>query len=420
MSIQTSESAKSFSRVGYVVKRYPRFSETFIVNEILAHESAGQKLNIFALRPSVDTHFQNVISEVRAPVKFLHNGTVRASQFWNACQEAGDQFPDLWKTLAMGRHASVADAHQAVQLAGYVRDKKIDHLHAHFATSAATVTRLAARIAGISYSVTMHAKDIFHESVEPADLESKIADAKFIVTVSDFNKQYLSETYGHAEKTHRIYNGLDLKLFGFNPDTNRKRKIITVGRLVPKKGLRYLIDACRILADRGVDFECEIIGTGELKKELQSQIESLSLQRYVDLSGPQPQNIVREKISSSAVFAAPCIVADDGNRDGLPTVITESLALGTPCVSTDVTGIPEIIKHEETGIIVPQHNAEELADQLNRLLDDPSRCQALAKNARQLIEKEFDIQQNVARLRDLFPKRQSPAQAPASSQYQGV
>ena len=420
MSNKASESAKSLSRVGYVVKRYPRFSETFIVNEVLAHESAGLHLNIFALRPSVDTHFQNVISEVKASVKFLHQGTVRSPQFWQACHEAAEQFPELWNTLALARHASVADAHQAVQLAGYVHDKKIGHLHAHFATSAATVARLAARIAGISYSVTMHAKDIFHESVEPADLESKIADAKFIITVSDFNKQYLSETYGHAEKIHRVYNGLDLKLFGFNPDTNRKRKIITVGRLVPKKGLRYLVDACRILADRGVDFECEIIGTGELGKELRSQIESLSLQSYVELSGPQPQNIVREKIASASVFAAPCIVADDGNRDGLPTVITESLALGTPCVSTDVTGIPEIIKHEETGILVPQHNAEELANQLNRLLDDSSLRQSLAKTARQLIEKEFDIQKNVARIRDFLPPRQSTAQAAVSSQYQGV
>lgn len=420
MSTQTSESARSFSRVGYVVKRYPRFSETFIVNEILAHESAGLKLNIFALRPSVDTHFQNVISQVRASVKYLHNGSVKSSQFWKDCHESADQFPDLWKTLATGRHASVADAYQAVQLAGYVRDKKIEHLHAHFATSAATVARMAARIAGISYSITMHAKDIFHESVEPADLESKIADAKFIVTVSDFNKQYLSENYGHAKKIHRIYNGLDLKLFDFNPNSNRKRKIITVGRLVPKKGLRYLVDACRILADRGVDFECEIVGTGELKKELRTQIDSLSLQSHVALSGPQPQNVVREKIASSTVFAAPCVVADDGNRDGLPTVITESLALGTPCVSTDVTGIPEIIRHEETGILVPQHNAEELAGQLNRLLDDPDLCQTLAKNARHLIEKEFDAQQNVARIRDLFPRRKLLTQDPVSSQYQGV
>lgn len=394
--------ANEQNRIAYVVKRYPRFSETFIVNEILQHEAAGVDMEIFALRPSVDTHFQNIISEVRAPVNYLPTGSVKSKVLWKRCHELAAEFPNLWETLSNTKLATVDEAYQAIELAAAAKAKSISHLHAHFATSAATVSRLAAKIAGIEYSVTMHAKDIFHESVVQKDIRQKIEDAKFVVTVSDFNKQFLTKQFGHSEKIHRIYNGLDLDLFGFHKNAQNTRSIISVGRLVPKKGFRYLIDACKILSNQGLDFRCEIIGTGELEEELHEQIARLGMGQQVRLTGPMPQNLVREKIRNATVFAAPCVIGDDGNRDGLPTVITESLAIGTPCISTDVTGIPEIVRHEETGIIVAQENAQELADELRRLLDDQQLCRTLADNSRRLIEQEFDAEQNVAQIRQLI------------------
>lgn len=406
-------------RTGYVVKRYPRFSETFIVNEVLAHEAVGTAIEIFALRPPVDTHFQNVISQVRAPVTYLPASSVKSTELWKTCHALGETFPKLWLALAEARHASVVDAYQAIHLAIQIRDRQIEHLHAHFASSAATVAQLAARIAGISFSVTMHAKDIFHESVNEDDLASKIADSRFVVTVSDFNRDYLVNNFGFPDKIHRVYNGLDLNVFDFNSSFERPRKIISVGRLVYKKGLCHLVDACRILADKEVEFSCEIIGTGELESELRQQIEKLSLTQQVELTGPQPQNIVREKIVSSAVFAAPCVVGPDGNRDGLPTVITESAALGTPCVATDVTGIPEIIRHNETGFIVPQGDAVELAGRLEQLLASGEQRQSFANRARMFVEREFDIHKNVAHIRDLlFQPKQSHSLN--SKQLQGV
>lgn len=408
------------NRIAYVVKRYPRFSETFIVNEILVHEADGLEMDIFALRPSVDTHFQNVISQVRAPVTYLPTGTVKSTRLWKVCHELSPEFPELWPALSEAKFAEVGDVFRAIHLAMQVREKNISHLHAHFATSAATVAQIAARITGISYSVTMHAKDIFHESVVPEDLESKIADSKFVVTVSDFNRRHLIDNFGHPEKIERIYNGLDLELFAFNAYRDRKKKIISVGRLVQKKGLCHLIDACKILDDQGTEFECEIIGTGELESELRKQIKRLSLNGKVVLSGPMPQNVVREKISSAAVFAAPCVVGQDGNRDGLPTVITESLALGTPCVATDVTGIPEIIRHEQTGIIVAQEDSTQLAVQLKRLLGDPQLCQSLATNARALVEEAFDARKNVGEIRKLVQKPVPPKHNPQTSQLQGA
>ena len=397
--------ANRSERIAYVVKRYPRFSETFIVNEILQHESAGVDLEIFALRPSVDTHFQNIISEVRAPVNYLPTGSVKSGTFWKRCHQLTKRFPKLWTILSKAKHADVVEAYQAIELAAAIADKNITHLHAHFATSANSVARLASKIAGIDYSVTMHAKDIFHESVVKSDLRNKISDAKFVVTVSDFNKQYLTSIFGHADKIHRIYNGLDLELFSFSEKTTCPRKIISIGRLVPKKGFRHLIDACKILAERSVDFSCEIIGTGELEESLRNQISDLGLEHHVLLSGPMPQNVVRDKIREATVFAAPCVIGEDGNRDGLPTVITESLAIGTPCIATDVTGIPEIIRHEETGIIVAQESPKELALEVERLLDSPERCKRLAKNGRHLIEHEFDAATNVQQIRHLIESK---------------
>jgi colanic acid/amylovoran biosynthesis glycosyltransferase len=196
-------------KIAYVVKRYPRYSETFIVNEILAHEAAGLDLHIFALRPPADTHFQDKIARVRAPVTYLKkpaqgrmNASVTtltpnsATYFWAELQEAAKAMPDLWSKLgyAAGERASVV--YQAAWLAQDIRQRGITHLHAHFGSVATSVTRLAAHFADVPYSFTAHAKDIFHDDVEPEDLRRKLRDAATVVTVSDYNVAYLRQQFG--------------------------------------------------------------------------------------------------------------------------------------------------------------------------------------------------------------------------------
>lgn len=390
-------------KVGYVLKRYPRYSETFVVSEILAHEAAGLAIEIFALRPPVDAHFQNIISEVRAPVKYLLSHDLRGSTLWAVLEQASTILPDLWSKLAIACGEDVHDVHQAVLLACEAQTQGIAHLHAHFGTSATTVARLASHFAEIPYTFTAHAKDIFHESVEPTDIERKLRDASAVVTVSDYNLQYLNETYGQAAaKVQRIYNGLDLNQFTFAAPQQRPTKIVGVGRLVEKKGFAYLIDACDILRHRGYEFECRIVGEGELEAALNAQIESLDLRSHVQLIGARPQREVIQLVQSAAVLAAPCVIGTDSNRDGLPTVLLEAMALGTPCVSTDVTGIPEALQHRETGLIVPQHDAIALAKALEQLLTDANLRVQLATQARKLIETNFDIHCNAAHLRTIF------------------
>ena len=402
-------------RVGFVVKRYPRYSETFIVREILAHERAGLAIEIFALRPPNDGYFQDLIGRVRGCVNYLYlpregllsepllAATLTANHYWSALTEASEILPDLWAGLGDLRNAQARDIYYAVHLAREVRLKRLNHLHAPFASDAATVARLGARLAGVSYSFTARAKDVFHESVQPDDLRQKLRDASGVVTVSDYHLDYLRQTYGPlASHVQRIYNGLDLDEFPYEAPQDRPRRIVAVGRLVEKKGFADLIDACALLSRKGCSFSCRIIGNGPLEANFSAQIARLGLEARVVLIGPRPQREVIEEMQSAAALAAPCIVCQDGDRDGLPNVIQEALALGTPVISTDVTGIPEIVRHGETGLLVPQHDPPALAAALERLLSDTALRVDLATHARRFMEAEFNIHRNTARRRALF------------------
>jgi glycosyltransferase involved in cell wall biosynthesis len=384
-------------KIAYVVKRYPRFSETFIVNEILAHEAAGHCVEIISLYPPNDTHFQDAISRVRAAVTYLNAEGLKAAELWNALERAADMCSQVWSQLAAARGAEVREVYQAVRLARIIRERGISLLHAHFASTATEVARLAARFAGIPFTFTAHAKDIFHESANATDLRRKLSEAATVITVSEFNVAHLRREFGTASRNvRRLYNGLHLDRFTFTSPEQRAPKIISVGRLIEKKGFEVLINACALLAKRNIPFTCDILGTGEREAALRQQINALGLSDRVQLIGPRPQTEVIEQVRSAAVFAAPCVVGADGNADGLPTVLLEAMALGTPCVSTDVTGIPEVIRHEDTGLQVAQHDAAGLALALERLLADAALRVRFAKQARALIECEFNATQNTA------------------------
>ena len=400
-------------RVAYVVKRYPRFSETFVVNEILAHEEAGHEMAIFALRPPSDTHFQQAISRVRAPVTYLRYAGIKAEALWAELDRFSRTNGGGWELLGSrlqdATDCSGAEVYQALQLAREVRAQRIDHLHAHFATTAAAVTRLAARLTGIPYTLTAHAKDIYHEQVEREDLGRKLADAATVVTVSDYNLDHLRHTYpASAAHIRRIYNGLDLDSFSYQSPDTASRRIVAVGRLVEKKGFSDLIEACALLAQAEVDYQCEIVGAGELEESLRGQIGKFHLEQRVCLTGPRPLPEVSRALRESAVMVAPCITASTGDRDGMPTVLLEAMALGTPCISTRVAGIPELVRHEETGLLVAERKPAQLADAIGRLLADAQLRVDLSTAARALIEKQFDIRQGAARLRQLFAAASQP------------
>lgn len=390
-------------RIGYVLKMYPRFSETFILGEVLAHEAAGAELHLVSLRPPIDGRFHGSLADVRAPVTYLNHRGMRAADLWALLRQATSRFARMPEVLDQFAAEDASDAAQALELATLVDDAGLTHLHAHFGSVATTVARLASLLTGVPYTFTAHAKDIFHEEVDGDDLRRKLVDAASCVTVSDFNVAHLRATQGAAaDRVVRIYNGLDLHRFPYARPDERDQAIVSVGRLVEKKGFTDLVAACAILAGEGRRFRCDIVGSGPLAPVLAEQVTSAGLDDIVTLTGSMPQHEVKRSVQRAAVLAAPCVIADDGNRDGLPTVLLEAMALGTPCVATDVTGVPEMIRDGVTGLLVGQHDPVALARSLGRLLDDRLLRNRLAASARTLIETEFDGSRQSKRLLALF------------------
>lgn len=400
------------SRIGYVLKVYPRFSETFIVTELLAREAQGEDIAIFALRPTTDARFHPEIARVQAPVTWVPR-PLKPSELWKQLtttvvdNNLSHRFADIWPLVADLPGDEVA---QGVSLAVQAQQAGITHLHAHFASLAGRSAWIASQLTGIPYTVTTHAKDIFHASVDHDWLRRVCGDAQRVIAISAFNRDYLTSVLAGSDAQISLqYNALELNRFPFlppQPNTpescpatqGRPLRVLAVGRLVPKKGFADLITATRSLVDRGVTVEVTIAGDGELRDTLQRQITDLGLDEVVAMVGPKTQQEVRDLLNSADVSVTPCIPASDGNIDGLPTVILEAMACGTPVVATAVSGLPEVVINDHTGVLTQPGEPGELA----RVLDDIAHgyipTHTLAHNARTLINERFDSTLQAAQL----------------------
>ena len=412
----TTEEASKMSprRIAYLLKMYPRFSETFIVSEIRELERQGLPLHIYSLKKPDDGKFHAEVSRVQARVTYLPESPLLAPGAYRDAHRQVFRWDPVRYTRLLGavlkrrRRSALKHFLYAGYLAPRMRAQQIGHIHAHFASVSTSVALHLHRLTGISYSFTAHAKDIYTDSVKHSDLRRKIESARFVVTVSDYNREYLS-SLSQAGRVLRIYNGLDLAQFCPNGTVRQDPPLVlAVGRLVEKKGFDDLIRACDLLRDHGCRFKCRIVGKGPLEGRLQSLIRGLRLEECVALTGPMPREALLDWYPRAAVLVAPCIVGSDGNRDGLPTVLIEAMALGTPVVSTDVTGIPELVQDGRTGLLVPQRNPVALADAIQRILTDDRRARDLAQAGRERVERDFDLAANVAQLRALLEGQIAP------------
>lgn len=391
------------TKIGYVLKVYPRFSETFIVTEILAREANGEQLDIFALRPTSDARFHPELARIRANVHWVPRPQL-GTGFWEELAKSLHH-PELGnrvqQTLSQFVNLPFDEVAQGLALARMAYDQGITHLHAHFASLPGRIAYVASTITGIPFTVTTHAKDIFHNSVDIDWLRRVCGAAQRVIAISKYNERFLTTVLeGTGANIQLCYNALELDRFPYRPPLplTGTLRVAAVGRLVPKKGFDHLISAIGVLRDEGWDVQLSIGGAGELQDTLQEQIDALGLSEHVCLLGPINQSEVRELIARSHVFVAPCIPTADGNIDGLPTVVLEAMASGIPVIATAVTGLPEVIRDGETGVLLEPGDIDGLIAALQQFATGNVDATKLTTNARALIEKHFDSHQQAKTL----------------------
>jgi glycosyltransferase involved in cell wall biosynthesis len=442
------------NRIGYIIRSYPRLSQTFILNEILALEELGVQLHLFPITDPREPVVQAQASEVRAPVEYLdqaidHGRIGTFAAHLRAALAAPIRYV---KTVAyVRRHTELDEGYtaasrweclaEALHLADRLRQLRsagqpIDHLHAHFAHDPTLIALLVHKLTGISYSFTAHARDLF-QIPQPA-LTERIAAANAVITCCAANLDYLHESAAAPDrgKIRLIHHGVDLRGFqpaggwelgdgGWDghtspqlPTPNSQPLILSVGRLVEKKGFPDLLLALGQLKRRGRSFRCAIYGEGPIYAELAAMIEQLELHDRVELRGAVAQRDLIPIFQQADIFALAPFVTEDGDRDGVPNVLVEAMACGLPVVSTAVSGIPELVVHDRNGLLVAPHNPDALAEALAELIDDSARRAQLGAEARRTVVEHFDLRAAARELTSLFEPGLADANRPESGSWQ--
>jgi glycosyltransferase involved in cell wall biosynthesis len=400
-------------QIGYVLKMFPRLSETFILNEILEMERRGLALRIFSLKRPSATEMGMTDGAVRSTVIYLPDRIWREplrvlrAQFGVLRHHPRGYGRTLLHVLRGRELRSLGRGlRRFCQTCCLVHEMgPVEHLHAHFATDPTRLASWARMICQVSFSVTTHAKDLYQDNrIASPGLRYKLSAARFVITNSQSSAANLRAAFDGAipPKICTIYNSLDLSVFPQRLEAPIEPTILGVGRLVEKKGFHDLIKACQFLKDWKVAFGCKIVGSGSLHKSLRDSIENLNLGNEVKLQSQMPQRELRDAYVRAVVFALPCIVAANGDRDILPNVLKEAMAVGVPVVTTRLPGIEELVVHEQSGLLVSPQDPEALAKALQRLLNDGALRQRLATQARKTIETRFELHANFGRLKDLL------------------
>jgi len=402
-------------KIAFILKGYPRLSETFISNEILLLEQQGFNIHIFALRNPGESKIHESVKKIRASVTYIPDNfwwaffpivLANIKQFFRRPRRYFPAFRyALWRSLKQGSSSTIKRFSQAAFLVenGLLRNPEIQYLHAHFSHGPTTVAYFASRLSGLKYSFSAHAKDIYLQ--EPEFFSRKIRGARFVVTCTEFNRQYMRSIAGETDKIFRVYHGVDVERF--HPRhrlavTHPIPRILSVGRFVPKKGFQNLIRALAKVKALGHAFRCDIIGGGPLEEVLQELVVSLGLQDNVTLHGKMSQEELFPYFQRADLFALACEIQDDGDRDGIPNVLVEAMAMGIPCVSTSISGIPELIDNGKNGLLVSQKDSDAFARALASLLESPADRIRLGQAAREKIETHFSAQNNVKKIGHLL------------------
>ena len=402
--------------IAYILKGYPRISETFISNEILMLEQLGFNMRLFSMRKPREIFSHASVKKIRARVDYLPTelllelprllvpniflASKEPRRYRQALMLAGARF------RRTGKIATIKHLLQAGYMTNnfLLHEPEIRHLHGHFAHSPTSVTMFGAILSGLPFSFTAHAKDIYTSN--PEQLREKMDEARFVVTCTRHNAEYLrSIAPDSATPIHCVYHGIDLELFNHpeqKPVPTEPYRLFTVARLTEKKGLPTIYRALAQLKSRGVSFQHVLIGDGDDREKILGLIHTLGLDDQCHWLGTKTHDEVLARFKESDLFVLGCEIADNGDRDGIPNVLVESLAMGVPAISTTVSAIPEILKNRETGLTVPPSDPDAMAEAIMTLLEDRQLREHIINTGNTWVAEQFDNRLWIERLAEIF------------------
>jgi glycosyltransferase involved in cell wall biosynthesis len=401
--------------VAYVMSRFPRLTETFVVTEIQAMKELGVDVRIYPLlreraamvqpdaEPLVaDAQYQPFLSPaiawsnvrylVRRPMTYLRTLGALVRMTWGSP-----------KFLFGG----LAVFPKVVHNADAMRRAGVSHVHCHFANHPATAGFLIRRLAGIPFSFTAHGSDLHKDRT---GLRTKVAEASFVVAISEYNRRVVLEECGDRWASRVVVIHCGVRTDRFQPAERGPRhagslSVLCVGTLHEVKGQSYLVEACRLLVEVGVPVRCTLIGDGEDRQRLRAQIAEAGLADVVDLAGPATQSEVRERLADADVLVAPSVPTAEGRREGIPVVLMEAMSSGVAVIASDLSGIPELVVDGVTGLLTPPGDAAAIAGALRRLAGGPALRSELARRGRERVLGEFDARTNARILASHFTPR---------------
>ena len=396
--------------VAVVVKGYPRLSETFIAQEILALERRGIEIVIVSLRHPTDRFTHPIHAEIRSPVhylpEYLHEAPGRVLRAWRSARRLPGyaRARSLWMAdLARDRTRNrVRRFGQALVLAAELG--RVQSIHAHFLHTPASVARYASAMLGVGWSFSGHAKDVW--TTPDWEKREKLADARFAVTCTRSNLEHLAALAPSPETVELVYHGLDRarlpaivreRLPRDGCDPSDPVRILSVGRLVEKKGFDDLLRALATLAP-ALAWRLDVVGGGALEARLRHHAATLGIGERVSWHGSLPHDRVIEHFAGADLFVLASRIAAGGDRDGLPNVLMEAQLLGAACVATRVSGIPELIEHDVNGLLVSPRNIGEMAAAIERAVTDPDLRGRLTKAGRKVVTTRFSFEHGIARI----------------------
>lgn len=407
-------------KTAILVKGYPRLSETFIAQELLGLQETGLDFTIVSLRHPTDKQVHDLNRKITAPVLYLpeyvHHEPIRVARALMAGlrrsgfkRAFGALLRDFRRDITRNRLRRFA---QALVLA-HELPTEFRHLHAHYLHTPSSVARYTALLTGLPWSFSAHAKDIW--TTPDWDLQEKLAETQWGTSCTSANVDHLKKLSPKPDRVELIYHGLDFSRFPPAPrrparnaaDPDDPFRLITVGRAVEKKGLHILLKALSSLPS-GTHWHLTHIGGGEQLPRLKAMADDLGISEHVEWRGAQKQDAVIEALCEADLFILASMIAESGDRDGLPNVLMEAQALGLPCLASRVSAIPELITDGVTGRLVEPGDPAALTSAITELAGNPTLRMRLAEAGHVHVREVFPFQKGLERLASRFGLPEEP------------